>query len=463
MIEMQDINIDGVLQSAQQQAIKQAAPTFVSVTEQVDPIDPIMFFHTGRGLSDNRIFWSSADQELEFVGVGEAMTYQDGQASTQQIKQQWLEGLQQSYIKNPFAQFKTGPIAFGGFPFDGEEQLQTLWKEFAGSQFRVPTFLLTVEQDQYFVTTSLHVEQDSDLPALLEQLQRQKQYLLQRMEAPQQENHIVLKHEVDPQQWKEMVEQATAQIDREEVHKIVLARELQVEFEQSCNMGEVLTNLKKTQKNNYVFAWEKAGTCFIGATPERLVKVENNQVYSTCLAGTAPRGVTIQEDREIGEQLLQDQKNLQEHQLVVDMIRQAVHSFATYVHIPDQPVLYPLRNLQHLYTPVEATLKQGYTLLEIVEKLHPTPALCGYPRQTSLAFIRTFEQLERGWYGAPIGWFDSQFNGEFAVAIRSALVDGTNASLFAGCGVMRDSDARLEYQETAIKFAPMLDALGGSQ
>ncbi len=129
------------------------------------------------------------------------------------------------------------------------------------------------------------------------------------------------------------------------------------------------------------------------------------------------------------------------------------------VYVPDKPVIHPFKNLQHLYTPVTARLQKGYSIFDIIEKLHPTPALGGVPREKSMTYIREHEQLDRGWYGAPVGWMDSNRNGEFAVAIRSGLVQGNIVSLFAGCGVVRDSDPEAEYEETKIKFRPMLSVL----
>ncbi|QGH34262.1 isochorismate synthase [Gracilibacillus salitolerans] len=461
MIETKEIKIDGVLQSAQKQSIDKSAPTFVSVTEQIEWIDPIDFFQAGKGIEENRIYWSSADQKTQFIGIGDALLFHDVDASYQGLKEKWKQTMENSWIVNPFDQYKTGPIAFGGFPFDAEEKVEELWEEFNGSQFRVPTFLLTIDKNKAFLTTTVYVEQGSNIDQLAAELITKKNQLLLVSKPTYQENHIVLKHEVDPAEWKKLVHKATTAIDSEKVDKIVLARELQIEFDDVCDIGQVLGRLQKTQENSFVFAWEKDNVCFIGATPERLVKVDNQQLFSTCLAGTAPRGNTKEEDSYFGQQLLQDQKNRNEHQFVVDMIKEAVCSFAKYVEIPDQPILYPLKNLQHLFTPVQAELDQGYTLLDVVEKLHPTPALCGFPRESSLDFIRKFEQLKRGWYGAPIGWFDQYFDGEFAVAIRSALVAGDKASLFAGCGLVQDSDPEIEYQETNIKFTPMLQALGG--
>jgi len=141
------------------------------------------------------------------------------------------------------------------------------------------------------------------------------------------------------------------------------------------------------------------------------------------------------------------------------MIRNSIENYCSDVQIPKEPIIYPLKNLQHLYTPVTATLKNGQSIFDIIKQLHPTPALGGVPREKSLAFIRDHELLDRGWYGSPVGWLDSNQNAEFAVAIRSGLIQGDEASLFAGCGIMKDSDPEAEYEETNIKFLPMLSVL----
>ncbi|UOQ94207.1 chorismate-binding protein [Halobacillus shinanisalinarum] len=141
-------------------------------------------------------------------------------------------------------------------------------------------------------------------------------------------------------------------------------------------------------------------------------------------SGTVPRGKDEKEDYLLGQHLLNDPKNRQEHDFVVQMIREAVEACCYNIDIPSAPVVYPLKNLQHLYTPVTATLESGYTLLDVVERLHPTPALGGMPQKQSVDYIRKNETLNRGWYAGPVGWFDGHNNGEFAVAIRSALLQG---------------------------------------
>ncbi|MED2930573.1 isochorismate synthase, partial [Bacillus swezeyi] len=181
----------------------------------------------------------------------------------------------------------------------------------------------------------------------------------------------------------------------------------------------------------------------------------------TCLAGSIKRGENEQEDRMLGLELLNDEKNLIEHNIVVNMIFKAFLSNCSHVKKPDKPGLYKTKNVQHLYTPVVGKMNEESSLFHLIEQLHPTPALGGAPQHKAVEVIRNIEPLSRGWYAAPAGWIDMRGNGEFAVAIRSGLIESKEARLFAGCGIVADSDPALEYEETQMKLKPMLSALGG--
>jgi menaquinone-specific isochorismate synthase len=216
------------------------------------------------------------------------------------------------------------------------------------------------------------------------------------------------------------------------------------------------------QHESFIFAFESNGDCFIGASPERLVKKQGDEVYSTCLAGSISRGKTEEEDHKLGQLLLTDQKNLIEHGFVVEMIKEALEESCEEIILPDQPQLMKIRDIQHLYTPVIGKCHKDASLLLLVERLHPTPALGGLPKEEAVVKIRQVEDLDRGFYAAPLGWVDYRKNGEFAVSIRSGLIQENEVSLFAGCGVVADSDSESEYLETSLKFKPMLRALGGN-
>ncbi|MEX2455954.1 MAG: chorismate-binding protein, partial [Balneolaceae bacterium] len=148
-----------------------------------------------------------------------------------------------------------------------------------------------------------------------------------------------------------------------------------------------------------------------------------------------------------------------EHQFVVRAINDNLKPYSLQVEHPSQPQVKKLQNVQHLFTPISASIKNGIQIHELIQNLHPTPAVGGYPRDEATRHIQDIEQIERGWYSAPVGWFNLNGSGEFAVAIRSALLHDHKAHLYAGCGIVADSDAETEWHETLLKFEPMMDAI----
>ena len=179
------------------------------------------------------------------------------------------------------------------------------------------------------------------------------------------------------------------------------------------------------------------------------------------LAGSIRRGKTPAEDARLGQTLLDSAKDRAEHAVVVRALGEALGETCDRLQVSDTPSLLKLGHIQHLCTPITGHLANGHTLLDLVERLHPTPAVGGRPREAALRLIRACEGLDRGWYAGPVGWLDAQGEGEFAVALRSALLHGNTATLFAGCGIVADSDPEREYAESRLKLKPMLTALSG--
>lgn len=434
----------------------------ISITKKVDQTDPLAFFDAAKNMNTTRIFWTSPDAPRTLVGIGNLIEIVAEANRLQITTNKWTEIKNKTIIHNPYNVLGTGLVILGGMAFDPEKPKTELWEHFSASQFHVPEFLLSIDdKGECYVTINAKVQQDTVPVELARKLHTKMKKLLNYRKSFSKDMHVVKKTEIEPERWKDTVRKATETMKQALVDKIVLAREMRLKLSGEVNIANILYKLLQTQPTSYVFAIVHHEDCFIGATPERLVKVEEEKLLSTCLAGTAPRGKTEQEDRKIAHELFYDEKNRQEHEFVVQMIKQSIATCCTDIFIPDEPIVYPLKNLQHLYTPVTAKLKKAYSIFSVVEKLHPTPALGGTPKEAALAFIREHELLDRGWYGAPIGWVDHKGNGEFAVAIRSGLIQGDEASLFAGCGVVEDSDPEAEYEETNIKFTPMLSVLEG--
>ncbi|MCD5325105.1 MULTISPECIES: isochorismate synthase [Pontibacillus] len=438
-------------------------PQLVSVTTKLDSVDSLGFFQAGKVYQGERVYWTSADTTFTLVGVGSAYTFEADRNRFFSTRQMWNDLLGDAVVLNPYEIPGTGPVALGGFSFDPLKEGDGTWEDFPNSKVFIPMYLLTEWGEDTYLTLNLMIHPNDNEEELYNIVTKEYQNLISGRYKEEERVEVTGQEEILPAEFKQIVSKATDHIKTDQIGKVVLAREMVVSFSDDRKAASVVRKLKEEQTQSYIFAFESGDSCFVGATPERLVKVENNELLSTCLAGTVPRGKTPSEDEALGEALLNDEKNLQEHDFVVQMIKEAVTGCCENVHVPDAPVLYPLRNLQHLYTPVSGTLKDGVSLLDVVERLHPTPALGGYPREDSLQFIREYEPFHRGWYASPVGWFDSYQNGEFAVAIRSALLKKDEAVLFSGCGVVEDSDPEEEYQETAVKFLPMIHALGGKE
>jgi len=463
MIDMKQEQVEAILEQAIKGLQSGNAEKLVSITKEIENTDPLHFFEGAKYMRKNRTFWKNTMENFTLVGAGKAFEISSTDARFKETQERWQHLLDHAIVHNPYKQPGTGMTALGGMSFDPKKATTHLWRNYKPSEFIIPEYMLVQTENRSFLTTNIVVKKEDHPTQLANELQQREQQLFAPAPIPGEAVRIKNKTEMDVNGWKEAVRKAMEEIKAGKAEKIVLAREVRITFQQQASIRVILDNLLKTQPNSYVFAFEKDTDCFVGATPERLVKLEQNKLLSTCLAGTAPRGKTKKEDEKIGEELLGDEKNRQEHDFVVQMIKDAVSKYAANVQIPDEPVIYRLKNLQHLYTPVTADLKKNFNIFDVVEKLHPTPALGGTPRAESLSFIREHEQLDRGWYGAPIGWLDSNQHGEFAVAIRSALIQEDEASLFAGCGVVEDSDPESEYEETAIKLLPMLSVLGGKQ
>ncbi|SHG48418.1 isochorismate synthase [Ornithinibacillus halophilus] len=458
MLELKEEQLESILEKG----IKQAKNIqLVSVTKKIPTNDPVSIFNAAKIMKKQRSYWRSAEDNFTVVGVGSAFEIKTNKNTYQETDKQWNSILRDAIIHNPFKNEGTGLVAIGGMSFDSKKEKTALWNNFDDSQFVIPEFVYVQNNVEAYLTINVRVNGTEDVTNLSREIQLQEDQLLTETVTAFKTNAIVSKTEVEPQQWKKTVQLATEEMKKSDVAKIVLARELRVKLSKEAHIESIIQDLVNQQPNSYVFAFEYGEDCFIGATPERLVKKEKSQLLSTCLAGTAPRGKDVVEDEKIRKGLLNDKKNREEHDFVVQMIRKAITPFARDIAIPDAPVVLQLKNMHHLYTPVTGIIKENSSLFDIVEKLHPTPALGGTPKEEALSFIREHELLDRGWYGAPIGWLDSNENGEFAVAIRSGLIQKDEASLFAGCGVVADSNPEAEYEETNIKFTPMLSVLGG--
>lgn len=259
-----------------------------------------------------------------------------------------------------------------------------------------------------------------------------------------------------PAEWCASVREATERMAATDLHKAVLAREVVIEADVALDPVTILERLRRTYPGCMISSIDG----MVGASPELLVSRTGDVVRSHPMAGTTPRGGDPTADARLAATLLASAKDRHEHQLTIDMVHDTLLPFCSYLDAEAEPSVVPVANVQHLATMVEGRLSApAASVLELMAALHPTPAVCGVPRDLALATIAELEQLDRGRYAGPVGWVDGAGNGRWAVGLRCAELDGRRARLFAGNGIVEDSDPATELAETRAKFQALLGAI----
>jgi menaquinone-specific isochorismate synthase len=259
-----------------------------------------------------------------------------------------------------------------------------------------------------------------------------------------------------PAQWQQAVATATERIRAGGLDKVVLAREVSVEADVDISVATVLVRLAQQYPGCYLYLVDG----FCGASPELLVGRSGDVVSAQPMAGTKPRRGGPEADAALAADLLASPTYRHEHQVTIDAVHDTLLSFSSYVDYEPEPSVVTLANVIHLATQVEGRLSHPpASILELVDALHPTPAVCGRPRDAALAAIAELEELDRGRYAGAVGWVDAQGNGAFAVSIRGAEIAGPTARVIAGNGIVADSDPATELIETRAKLQAMLSAI----
>ncbi len=353
------------------------------------------------------------------------------------------------------------PRLFGGFAFHEAHDAPAdgPWQGYPGAMFVLPGIQLTEADGGTWLTAA------ASAPDAATTVQDRLDQWADRLDAvpdrsPGTPPGIRTRQpRPDREGWHEQVNVALDGIERGDLRKVVLAQSLSVELARPLTVADALSRLAATYADCTRFLVDPgSGGTFFGATPERLVRLDGRNVETTILAGSTGRGDTEAEDDWLATELQHSAKDDHEHAVVREAVREQLAPMTTEVTTADRRVR-RLATVQHLETPITATLDTDRHVLELVEALHPTPAVGGMPQDVALRTIREHEGFDRGWYAAPVGWIDAAGDGAFSVALRSAVAQDDTATLFAGAGIVADSDPDREWSELQLKYRPILDVL----
>ena len=355
---------------------------------------------------------------------------------------------------------------YGGLRFDATQPARprngSLWTSFGTYRFVLPRIELIQEDDEQVLACNLVLPRDRDRSnAIVESIEAVQ--MPSSLPQPTLPEPLRRTDRPEKQGWTQMVQWALNAIAERRLEKVVLARQVELALERRVDPMRVLHHLKAATPGCFHFALRPPeGPTFVGASPERLFHWAGDRVVSEAVAGTRGRGDTPEADAALREELLTSAKERREHAFVQQAIQEDLATLCTSVDSPETPSELMLARGRHLHARLTGTLRSDVTAAELLDALHPTPAVGGVPSDAALTAIREQEPFDRGWYAGPVGWIGSDA-AEFSVAIRSGLVEPERLTLFSGAGIVDGSEPEREWAEIEQKlgdFAAVLGVLG---
>ncbi|MGI9185555.1 MAG: isochorismate synthase [Solirubrobacteraceae bacterium] len=380
-----------------------------------------------------------------------------------QVARRWSSLAATALADPPDGSPGSGLIAVGGFAFAPHGGSSRRWSGFAAASLIVPEISLARRDDRSWLTVNVAIAPDDtrdDLTVRVGQRLAGLRHGPLPLLDPVATGNYAVASSLPPSHYEDAVASAVQRIRGGELEKIVLAREVEVSAPVAHDPAAVLGVLRDAYASSFVFAVGRGEATFLGATPELLVRREGQRATTVALAGSSRRSADPSVDDHLAEALLRSGKDVAENAIVARRIARALRPHSVWVAAAPEPIVVRVANIQHLARPIRAQLASPLGAIELVAALHPTPAVGAEPG-SALSLIPALEGLDRGWYAGPVGWTDASGDGEFCVAIRSALLRGRIARCYAGGGIVADSDPAAELAETELKLQVMLPVLAG--
>jgi menaquinone-specific isochorismate synthase len=371
------------------------------------------------------------------VGWGvHASTIVSGPNRFRDARAWWHDQLKKLAVTDSVHINGTGPILFTSFSFSPEEE----------SVLIIPKVIVGQRVDESWITWFGEMSQP---------------HLLEDAESLEQLNYTWRNGSLTTDQWEERVAVAIHAIQSKAIDKVVLARDLNGTAAKEIDPRSILRNLAA----EYPLTWCFSIAGLVGATPELLLRLNRAMVTSRVLAGTISKTGDDEKDLALAASLARSSKDLEEHMYAVKSVAESLAPFCSSTNVPDSPFVLHLANVMHLATDVTGAISEVPThvdIFSILEKLHPSAAVCGTPTEKAAKVISDLEGMSRGRYAGPVGWIDARGDGELGIALRCGQINSKQMKLFAGCGIVAGSNPQRELAESQAKFAPMLNALGKS-
>ncbi len=448
------------LAHCQENLLENEGRRIVSFAQQISPIDPLAVLQSLLKPDQFHFYWEnpSKDEAIAAYGAAEYLTTNSSDRFLESKK--FIHSCLKKIIRtgntnlsniNPyffctFTFFPTVSQDFGAFP---------------SATIFLPRFQIIRQNNQYILFINVAIEKHTSIEILTNKITEELRSINWSSRSfISFNNHQEFKHNFkQSDEFKAAVTSVLKFIANQQLRKIVLAHAIDVTLPKKFFLIDSLHRLRQAHPDCYIFSTGNGeDSYFVGASPERLISIKKRQLVTDALAGSAPRGKNTTEDKFFAKQLLKSGKERREHQVVSEFILERLGSLGLK---PQKAALQLLQlsNIQHLWTPIYSQLPRNINPLDIVNLLHPTPAVAGLPTELAFQQIHRHETFDRSLYAAPLGWIDYQGNSEFIVGIRSALIKDNKARLYAGAGIVAGSNPDQEFAEVQLKLQSLLKVL----
>lgn len=416
--------------------------TVISFFERID--NPNLFFNHNLFIDyNNHFFFYDTKTNFSFFAVGKVESIQDHSLAENNF----------SFISNADESIKKSFPLFIGYKKFTDSQKENIWNDFQDENWFIPKFIFINNGNESFAIHNFigNNFDEAEFEKFLSYKNDRYEFINELIKVK------FVNFSTTKEEWELIVSSAKESISSGEIEKVVLARKAEILYQPEINPYAVLFNLLEKSNESVLFSIKEKNSIFLGATPEKLFSIKDNLIETEALAGTIARANNESEDIILDKNFLNDKKEIEEQQKVLDYIISKLKLFSDEIYFDKIPSIKKLNLIQHLHTKIAAKVNPSIKIIDLLNELHPTPAVCGYPKENALQIIDELENFDRGLYSGVFGWFNNYTAGEFYVGIRSALFQKNIANIFAGCGIVNGSIPEKEFYETELKMRPILD------
>ncbi len=428
----------------------QAAPYLFRLTKEIDSGFEILDAVAACDVPE-KFYFSAKDDPFILAGLGSALTLEAADTET------LLAGFSDVWAVNDSI-----PV-FGGFSFYDDENPAPEWDHFGHYRFTLPFVEIGKSPHGFHVAVNYVNAGKLPVSSVLKTIADSLQNLdarFRRLPPSSKPSGLAVELIPDKSHWNSMIKKALHSISEEVMNKIVLARKKIITHAGFWDPAQMLTAMSKIEENSFTFFYQvNENIAFMGRSPERLFRLKDGHILAEAIAGTRPRGKNVFDDQRLEAELLDSAKERDEHRFVSGFIETKMRQHCSDVRMESREEILKLKNVQHIITRFTGQACGNAHPLSIARAFHPTPAVGGYPQDKIFDHLKQSEPFHRGWYAAPIGWMNKT-NADFAVGIRSALINRNHLHIFAGAGIVRQSNAQAEWSETEKKMDNFTAILG---